>query len=63
MTADEIKQEPGDLSQKLAEVENLICALEVVAWQLCQMSFEGEPAQLCDVVVGNSRFLGREVRQ
>lgn len=63
MTAEDIKQERDELSQKLCDVENLVAALEVVSWQLCQMSFDGEPAQLRDAVVGISRSMAREVRR
>lgn len=45
------------LEGQLADVANLVAALEVVSWQLCQVEAQGEIGQLRDAVIGISKSL------
>lgn len=51
------------LEGQLADVANLVAALEVVSWQLCQAEAQGEMGQLRDAVIGISRALDCEIRR
>lgn len=60
-TADDYRAERDKLDAKLAEISDLIAALDIIAWQVAQASAEGEMAQLRDAVVGISYALSREI--
>ena len=57
-------EEHSKLEHKLGEVSNLVSALQVVAWQLCQVSLEPgtEISELRSAVIGIGDGLEKLVR-
>lgn len=60
-SADDYMRERDQLGAQLSEISNLVAALEIVSWQLAQISRGEDISQLRDAVVGISRALLREV--
>lgn len=60
-SADDFMRERDQLGAQLAEIEGLVAALAVIAWQIGQVDATGEMHQLRNAVIGISRALDREI--
>lgn len=61
--AEDYMRERDQLGAQLAEIESLVAALAVIAWQIGQVDATGEMHQLRNAVIGISRALDREIER